>query len=57
MIKVYVDEHFMLILTNKQESNEYLIETIYILSYIDIDWESRLEKFNLIEFFEKNLKT
>ena len=55
--KNYVDDHFMPILTNKQESNEYLIETIYILSYIDTDWESRLDKFNLIEFFEKNLKT
>ena len=53
----YVDEHFMPILTSKQETNEYLIETIYILSYIDTDWESKLTKFNLIEFFEKNLKT
>ena len=53
----YVDEHFMPILTSKQETNEYLIETINILSYIDTDWEPKLDKFNLIEFFEKNLKT
>jgi hypothetical protein len=53
----YVDEHFIPILNSKQETNEYLIETIYILSYIDTDWESKMTKFNLIEFFEKNLKT
>ena len=53
----YVEDHFMPILTSKQETNEYLIETIYILSYIDTDWASKLDKFNLIEFFEKNLKT
>ena len=53
----YVDDHFMPILTTKQETNEYLIETIYILSYIDTDWASKLDKFNLIQFFEKNLKT
>ena len=55
--KNYVEEHFMPILFSKQETNEYLIETIYILSYIDTDWETKLEKFNLIDFFEKNLKT
>ena len=53
----YVEDHFMPILTSKQETNEYLIETINILSYIDTDWEPKLDKFNLIEFFEKNLKT
>jgi len=53
----YVEDHFMPILTSKQETNEYLIETIYILSYIDTDWAPKLDKFNLIEFFEKNLKT
>ena len=53
----YVDDHFMPILTTKQETNEYLIETIYILSYIDTDWAAKLDKFNLIQFFEKNLKT
>ena len=53
----YVEDHFMPILTSKQETNEYLIETIYILSHIDTDWAPKLDKFNLIEFFEKNLKT
>ena len=53
----YVEDHFMPILASKQETNEYLIETINILSYIDTDWEPKLDKFNLIEFFEKNLKT
>ena len=53
----YVDDYFMPILSSKQETEEYLIETIYILSYINSDWESKLEKFKLIDFFEKNLKT
>ena len=53
----YVDEHFMPILFTKQESNDYLIETIYILSYIETNWEDKLSQFNLIQFFEKNLKT
>jgi len=53
----YIDEHFMPILTTKQESNDYLIETIYILSYIETNWEDKLSQFNLIQFFEKNLKT
>ena len=53
----YVVEHFMPILTTKQESNDYLIETIYILSYIETNWEEKLTQFNLISFFEKNLKT
>ena len=53
----YVDEHFMPILSTKQESNDYLIETIYILSYIETNWEDKLSQFNLIQFFEKNLKT
>ena len=53
----YVDEHFMPILNTKQESNDYLIETISILSYIETNWEDKLNQFNLIQFFEKNLKT
>ena len=53
----YVDEHFMPILSTKQESNDYLIETISILSYIETNWEDKLNQFNLISFFEKNLKT
>ena len=47
----------MPILTTKQESNDYLIETISILSYIETNWEDKLNQFNLISFFEKNLKT
>ena len=53
----YIDEHFMPIIISKQETNEYLIETIYILSYVDTDWEQKMEKYHLIDFFEKNLKT
>ena len=53
----YVNEHFMPILTTKQESNDYLIETIYILSYVETNWDEKLNQFNLISFFEKNLKT
>ena len=52
----YVDDHFMPIITSKQESDEYLIETIHLLSYVNTDWESKLDKFNLIDFFEKHLK-
>ena len=52
----YVDEHFMPILNTKQENNEYLIEVIYILSYINTDWEEKIEKFKLVDFFQKNLK-
>lgn len=52
----YVDDHFMPIITSKQESDEYLIETIHLLSYVNTDWESKLDKFSLIDFFEKHLK-
>jgi len=53
----FLDDHFMPIIFSNQEIIEYLIETIYILSYIETDWSSKLEKFKLIDFFEKNLKT
>ena len=52
----YVDDHFMPIITSKEESDEYLIETIHLLSYVNSDWESKLDKFNLIKIFEKHLK-
>jgi hypothetical protein len=53
----YVDNYFLKIINSKQESNEFLIETLDILSYIETDWSEKLEKFNLINFFEKNLKS
>lgn len=53
----YIDEHFLPILHSGQETNEYLIETLYILSYINTDWEERIDKYKLIEFFERHLKT
>jgi hypothetical protein len=52
----YVDSYFLKILNKKLESNEFLIEIIEILSYIDSDWGDKLAKFNLIPFFEKNLR-
>ena len=52
----YVDSYFLKILNKKLESNEFLIEIIEILSYIDSEWGEKLTKFNLIPFFEKNLR-
>lgn len=52
----YIDEYFMKILKTKSEGNEFLIETIEILSYIETDWYERLKTHNLIHFFEKELK-
>lgn len=52
----YIDKHFMPIILSKNETNEFLIETIYILSYINTDWSEKLEKFKLIKFFEENLR-
>ena len=52
----YIDDYFMKILKVKAEGNEFLIETIEILSYIDTDWNERLKTHNLIQFFEKELK-
>ena len=52
----YVDDYFLKILNTKMESNEFLIEIIEILSYVDSDWGEKLDKFKLIQFFEKNLK-
>ena len=56
IVEDYIDDYFMKILKTKSEGNEFLIETIEILSYIDTDWYERLDKHNLIHFFEKELK-
>ena len=55
-LESYVDNYFMKILFSKSWTNESLIEVIEILSYIDIEWSERLDKFNLIPFFEKELE-
>lgn len=56
IVEEYIDDYFMKILKTKSEGNEFLIETIEILSYIETDWYERLDKHNLIHFFEKELK-
>jgi hypothetical protein len=56
ILEKYIDDYFMKILFSKSWTTESLIEVIEILSYIDTDWSERLEKFNLIPFFEKELK-
>ncbi len=56
IVEEYIDDQFMKILKTKSEGNEFLIETIEILSYIETDWYERLSKHNLINFFEKELK-
>ena len=56
IVEEYIDDYFMKILKTKSEGNEFLIETIEILSYIETDWYDRLDKHKLIHFFEKELK-
>ena len=56
IVEEYIDDYFMKILKTKSEGNEFLIETIEILSYIETDWYERLDKHKLIHFFEKELK-
>ena len=56
IVEEYIDDYFMKILKTKSEGNEFLIETIEILSYIETDWYERLDKHKLIQFFEKELK-
>ena len=51
----FIDDYFLKILTSKTETQEFLIEVIEILSYVSADWEEKLEKFKLIDFFEKHL--
>ena len=52
----FIDEYFMPIILSKNEPNEFLIETLNVLSYINTDWSEKIEKFKLIKFFEQNLK-
>jgi hypothetical protein len=52
----FIDGHFMKILISKSEISDFLLEIIEVLSNIDTDWSKILEKFKLIEFFEKHLK-
>ena len=56
IVEEYIDDYLMKILKTKSEGNEFLIETIEILSYIETDWYERLDKHKLIHFFEKELK-
>jgi hypothetical protein len=45
----------MKILKNKNENIEFLIEIVEILSNVDTDWNEKIQKHQLIPFFEKYL--
>lgn len=51
----FIDDHFMKILKNKNESIEFLIEIVEILSNVDTDWAEKINKHQLIPFFERYL--
>jgi hypothetical protein len=51
----FIDNHFMKILKNKNESIEFLIEIIEILSNVDTEWDEKLSEHGLIPWFERML--
>lgn len=52
----YIDE-FINYIQNKPGNDEFTIELIEILSSIETEWETKIEKFGLIEFIETNLES
>ena len=55
VFETFLDDHFIKILKNKNESPDFLIEIIEILSNIDTAWEKKIEKHQLVPLIESFL--
>ncbi len=51
----FIDNQFMKVIKKQSESIDFLKETFEILSYIETNWEDKLESHGLIPFIEKYL--
>ena len=51
----FIDNQFMKVLKKQSENIDFVKETFEILSYIDTNWEEKIESHNLIQLIEKYL--